>query len=463
MSSKDVRVDRAQSPDVVRLKVDGADLAVNTLRDQQTARGLSLICPFPALEVEIPVAFGEGGTDPARRGTIHRIGVEDDPSTGLPRLRLSLRAHESRATVVSAPSQSLLDEVSRMTEAPDARAKTDLDVLSDVGIELEDDLSDILKDTEQDSPIDLFEQRSARPTPPPLPVLDFIPETDEPAWVGCGELPLPDQITDRARTRRRGRIASAAAWLVVLGLAVGGVYVLDRAGVLSLDSLRERIAGFSIDSDAAAPIAEIEEEQAPAVADVVDLEEEAAPVATEEPAVSSYSGSDPVAEPALPEEGEEMLADAEAIAEPAPAMVETVSLLAQEVALEEVPAEAPAQVDEVEAEVVVSDDEVSFVLPTRWPAEYANAYRLRDPNGVVVDIPGGLIKREGWLEIGKDHPMIRSVKAVQRETGARYVVFVNGSLPRFMTAPKTGGIMLRLYRDSVEEPGETEQVAMLEK
>jgi len=121
-------------------------------------------------------------------------------------------------------------------------------------------------------------------------------------------------------------------------------------------------------------------------------------------------------------------------------------------------AEPPAESEEP----VVSDNEVSLMLPTRWPAEYANAYRLRDPNGVVIDVPGGLVKREGWLNIAAGHPMVKSVKAVQRETGARFVIFVNGDLPRFMTAPRAAGISVKLYREDAEAPAATEQVAVLD-
>ena len=109
-----------------------------------------------------------------------------------------------------------------------------------------------------------------------------------------------------------------------------------------------------------------------------------------------------------------------------------------------------------------SESDVTVVLPTRWHAQYANAYRLRNPNGVVVDVPGGLVRKEGWIDVGRDHPMIRSVKAVQRETGARFVIFVNGDLPRFMTAPKTGGVSLRLYKED-DPSAATERVALLDQ
>jgi len=93
MSNGDEMKDTNSGNDVVRLKVEGATAAVNTLRDHHTVRGMSLVCPFPALEVDIPIRFGKA-EDAMAQGTIHRIGVEDDPESGLPRLRLSVRVRE---------------------------------------------------------------------------------------------------------------------------------------------------------------------------------------------------------------------------------------------------------------------------------------------------------------------------------------------------------------------------------
>jgi hypothetical protein len=79
----------------------------------------------------------------------------------------------------------------------------------------------------------------------------------------------------------------------------------------------------------------------------------------------------------------------------------------------------------------------------------------------VVDVPGGLVKREGWLEEGKENPMVRSIKSIQRESGARFIVYVNSELPRFITTPTKTGISLRLYFSS-EDTG-TSTVAALDK
>ena len=70
---------------VVKLRIDGADSTVNTIENSTKGERVSLVCPFPALEVDIPVSLGED-----RQGTLQRIAVEEDKETGLPRLKLSI-------------------------------------------------------------------------------------------------------------------------------------------------------------------------------------------------------------------------------------------------------------------------------------------------------------------------------------------------------------------------------------
>jgi len=433
--TEDTEITR-ESMEVIRLKVDGSKTYVNTLRDQQTARGLSLVCPFPALEAEIPVTFGAPGADEMSEGTIHRIGVEDDPETGLPRLRLSIRSHNERATIISAPEQDLIDETSRMTSALDERAETDIDVIADSCIDLSDEI---------DFPLD-----EADPTDPSLE----LPEPpSEPAWVACDELPIPDELVQRMKSRKRRRVTGVAAWTAVLAIAAVGIYALARADIVDMDAVKDYVAGIvtergtSSADDEPDPLGDL-----PTGIDTMDLEGN--PVAF--PAADEPEVSEPVMIPASEDVSKPSV-------EPTPsAPVEpAVDLELTEASLP--PAGQEQEEPEAESEVTAdSPNDVTVLLPTRWRAEYANAYRLRNPNGVVVDVPGGLVKREGWIEAGKGHPMIRSVKAVQRETGARYVVFVHGELPRFLTTTKPGGIALRLYREPADQPTASEKVASLD-
>jgi hypothetical protein len=441
MSNGDATKGSNGGGDVVRLRVDGATAAVNTLRDQHTARGMSLVCPFPALEVDIPVRFGKAD-DSMVQGTIHRIGVEDDAESGLPRLRLSVRIRETRSTVVVSPSKSLLDEASRTTRAPDANAQTDLDVLSgaefevirieDIVDEKELEIGEVRADAAEE------ERATVKDAPPPLPA------ASEPAWVGCGEIALPAQFGDRERTRRRRRLASFAAWAFIFGIAAGGVYVLGKAKVVDLGVVRDAIAGFDLSAAPASEVAQLE------------------PIAFVDPGAGA-SVSAVASEPSGAATGWET--HVEAVADPAtelatPAFEPAPEEAAVDATTAPVPEPAPAVAVAAPTE---SGEEDTITLPTRWPAEYASAYRLRNPNGVVVDVPGALVAREGWIEIGDGHPMVHSIKAMQRETGARFVVYINGELPRFITAPKGNGIALKLVRDAAALAAQTQQVAALEK
>jgi hypothetical protein len=418
--------------DVVRLKVGGAAAAVNTLRDQQTARGMSLVCPFPALEVEIPVQFGKA-EGAMTQGTIHRIGVEDDPQSGLPRLRLSVRTRDTRSTVVVQPPKSLLDEASRVTRAADANAETALDVLSETGFERVC-LDDIVEETS----LQLGEVRHGEIIE--SDVAEGASRAADPEWAACGEIALPERLSERERTRRRRRLSSFAAWAFIFGIAAGGVYVLGKAKVVDFGSMRDAIAGFDMSQQTTPSevrldtIAFVDSSAGGSVSAVAG-----APVG----ASTGWETHVDVAETAAP------AAPAVDVAEEPPT-ADMVAPDSQQAATAE--AAGPA----------AGEEEDTIVLPTRWPAEYANAYRLRNPNGVVVDIPGALVAREGWLEVG-EHKMVRSVKAMQRETGARFVVYINGELPRFMTAPKTNGIALKLVRDTAAPSTQTQQVAALEK
>ncbi|MDD5307556.1 MAG: hypothetical protein PHU25_09585 [Deltaproteobacteria bacterium] len=400
----EMRSDGHAGLDVVKLKIDGITSAVNTIRDQQTARGLSLVCPFPALEVDVPICFGGPTDGEMRKGTIHRIGVEDDPRTGLPRLRLSIRTPGSRATILQPPPESLLDEAKRVSAAPDGRAATDpsLEVGEAVGVDVTE------ASTPKTRPFDILAEKKG----------------SDPAWVDCAELPLPSQMMSaKARTRRRKKAAGAAAWLAVMMLAAGGVYVMKRAGLVDLGAVREAVAGFRMETSAP---------PAPG------------PVAAKvEPA--------PVPEPVMEPEVASMVPEVEPTPTPTPTPT-------PEVASTPEPAAEAAPLTPVSGL-----EDVTITLPTRLPVEFVSAYRMRDPNGVVVDVPGGLVKREGWLDIGTGYPMIRSIKVVQRETGARFIVYVLGELPRYMTQPKPGGVSLRLVRGVDGEPAESDQIALLQK
>jgi hypothetical protein len=267
-------------------------------------------------------------------------------------------------------------------------------------------------------------------------VLDFA-QDDEPAWVDCGELPLPEEYLARSTTRRRYKLAGRAAWLIAFALFVAGGYVLERTGWIDVQSIRTRIAGFSLDETLSAPRGE---QKLPLVEPPIP--EEIAEVARE----NAKSGVTTVAEAESVAAPVSTVAEAAEIA-PVSSISKVVELKAEPEQNDEPTKEAAPPTTESAATNRADSQNIDTIfLPTRWPVEYVTGYRVRNPNGVVLDVPGGLVRREGWLEMATLHPMIRSVKVIQRETGARFIIYVHGELPGFMTNPLAEGVSLRLYR-----------------
>lgn len=418
---------------VVRLKVNGAKNTVNTLRDEETGKGVSLVCPFPALEVDIPVAFGKG--EATTKGAIHRIGVEDDPRTGLPRLRLAIRTEDTKTTVETNTGQSLLD-ATRVEDVEDVPAQIAGPMVRPL-VSWADALGKNADTHLADG--------GAR--------YDEFCDTEEPEWVDCREVPLPEEFLERSAIKKRYRVARHMVVAFVLGMLVAAGYLLDRSGMVSFSRISDRIIAFySGESIESRTETKVEATEKTAVASVETAlveppKKETAPLAEQTAVISpaientSYSTG---ANPLLDEAGETNVASEDAK-----------EVVADGTAGESGADESNAENGEEEEATVADKGELSkditLTLPTRWPVEYATAYRVRDPNGVVVDVPGGLVKREGWLENGRENPMIRSVKAIQRESGARFIVYVNGDLPRFMTSPKGNGVSLRLYYENDAE------------
>jgi len=298
-----------------------------------------------------------------------------------------------------------------------------------------------------------------------------VSDFDDPGWANCSELPLPSQMETKSVTRRKRLAVAVAAWMMVLGIATGGVFVLNKSKVISISNIKTTVSQFI----ATGELSFVQNESLAAqvagngdklIADNT-FNNELAPVIEAAPVVEAA----PVIKTSAPTQGTAKIESTNAEISPNISQLADAQLADAQLAGQLKKAElvsATAQADPTQAlsdksqdlPIEKNNNETTLILPTRWPAEYANANRLRDPNGVVVDIPGGLVKKEGWLELS-EHPMIRSVKAVQRENGARFVIYINGALPRFMTAPKTGGIAIRLYRGDTELTGQTQQVAML--
>ncbi len=469
MDTPDTSIKDQKPVETVRLKVRGASAVVNTIQEQKTASGLSLICPFPALEVDIPIHYNPTSSRRDAKmfgGTIHRIGVEDDPVTGLPRLRLSIRT-DHRSTVVTDTPHALIEQTEKGHSAPPEPASAEPIVWAKVtagsGIEGEEDEEE-LKDT-TDETLKAVD-RPAAPRPIRRPgaeeepfALSRLEEADDedPAWVDCSDLPSPAQIMEQARSGRKKRITHAIAWGLVIGLLSAGGYVLYKSGLVDTSAVRNLIADVASGGEATSPALPGEQpaENSGTPLTEASIRELYAPTSPSPEVV------EPPADAPATETAAETVPAPEAASEaPAeePADIEESGDKSTAVADGELPQAAP----EPSATPELSVEDVTLILPTRWPVEYATAYRLREPQGVVVDVPGGLVKREGWLDLQLQHPMVRSVKAIQRETGARFMVRINGKAPRFMTSPKTGGVALRLFREP-DPSAKTEQIALLDQ
>ena len=426
---------------VVRLHIDGVKTAVNTLRDQETARGLSLICPFPALEVDIPVRFGEKSQ--LSTGAIHRIGVEDDPQTGLPRLRLSIRTRETRPTVVAKTSESLLRSVQRKASAEATGEVSVPAAPKPSGMRPADgSWADFLTEisTPEERGDESYSMHGASDR-----------DEDEPKWASGAEVPLPEELAGRLITRRRYRMVRHVAGAFVLGMLAASLYLFDRAGVVSFSNIKDRIVAAVFgesEETSAESSALVSVDPAPEVTpeQVSGVSEEAPSLAsaTPQPAALNEKALSAAPMDAAYTPGPNPLTEALDIA-PAAAAAKTPETEIENAGAAEPETSVAENMPGAEEEAASAEGDVTLLLPTRWPVEYATAYRVREPNGVVVDVPGGLVKREGWLEDGKANPMVRSIKSIQRESGARFIVYVNGELPRFITTPKTNGVSLRLY------------------
>ena len=103
--SDEKKVDEAARPRVIKVKLAGAEHPVNTLAQIEDPTGLSLICPFPslkldmAIDVQMPVETGDVASRPGR---LRKIGVVYDPEVGLPKISLRVEFAPEQAEAVPA-------------------------------------------------------------------------------------------------------------------------------------------------------------------------------------------------------------------------------------------------------------------------------------------------------------------------------------------------------------------------
>ena len=85
-------------------------------------------------------------------------------------------------------------------------------------------------------------------------------------------------------------------------------------------------------------------------------------------------------------------------------------------------------------------DSIRVVLPTRWPVTEASSYRIHDPTGIVIDVPGGVAgERVRWVETANER--VRSVRVLERENGVRFIIYLNDeNVPRYRVGYSRGGV-----------------------
>ncbi len=430
---------------IIKLKVAGGSSVINTIEDQRLDRGLSLVCPFPALEVDIPVTLTGKNGEPSE-GRIHRIGVEDDPETGLPKLRLSVRNVLGFEVSEDKPVEQV-KPVKPVNYTPEVKSAGDA-VTNNSGILLDGILDDVL-DNNTSELLNWDDSGELN-----------IKESDEdPGWAQNGPVFSYD-VLDGAPTRRRRVAGAVAAWSLVMGIAAGGMYTLARAGVVNVDNIKGKIFAIggretsnSIKSDSLA-LLQKNIESSKAVSTVKYDNKDDGNVALK--SQDMKAGITPASSSVKLINADNIKKSGELSAKSNDS-VDDADKNAGISGEKEIKDSADSKAEEVVRVV----PETQITLPTRWPAEFLTSYRLQNPNGVVIDIPGGLVKREGWITVSKNEKIIKSVKAIQRESGARFIIYVKGDLPNFKTKSIKEGIRLNLYYDDLNgSEGAAQEIAM---
>jgi len=138
------------------------------------------------------------------------------------------------------------------------------------------------------------------------------------------------------------------------------------------------------------------------------------------------------------------------VVEPSAAEIEMVETAAP-AAVEAAPAvtEAPAVTPEPVAAVDVPppgetpESSTGFYLGVNGEVTGYDYYALKSPPGLVVDVKGALPLKEGQQPVKR--PGIKKVKAVARESGARFIIYFEGEkVPDFQVLPAGSSLEVRL-------------------
>lgn len=396
--------------EVVRLSLGDGMPTLNVLPVGLEGDTLTLVCPFPVLPIEVPVTVTlpwQGGVEPVT-AMIRRVSVEMVGDTGLPRFKLRLALDPS---VLPDEDYDLVDdEVVNEREAGGGPGEAGTE-----GSEPER-FDEVDAGGMSWGAGDLFRSRprteiEADQTDRSARSWSGLPSSRrdlDPPWTGLPDAKEVGDARGSATRRRRWRwpVRTAVSLALLVSVFAVGYVMREEIAAASSPIIGEELTLASLGlAQRAAPA-----EPAPEPAAAPAPAEPAAPEPAAEPAPA-----EPVApEPAEPEIGAALEADG----------------------LEEAAAAPPAP----DPSVVEAEDQLRVMLPTRFPVTEARSYRLNNPSGIVVDVPGGAAsERARWIETA--HERIRSVRVLEREDGVRFIIYLNDeTVPRYRVGYTRTGV-----------------------
>ncbi|MBW2261868.1 MAG: PilZ domain-containing protein [Deltaproteobacteria bacterium] len=137
------------------------------------------------------------------------------------------------------------------------------------------------------------------------------------------------------------------------------------------------------------------------------------------------------------------------VVEPSSAEIEMVVAGAPAAAVEAAPAvteavtETPEPVAAVDVPQPAETTGSGFYLSVSGEVTGYDYYALKSPPGLVVDVKGALPLKEGTQPVNR--PGIKKVKAVSRESGARFIIYFDGEkVPDFQVLPAGSSLEVRL-------------------
>jgi hypothetical protein len=477
--------------EVVKLSLGEGRPTLNVLPVGLEGETMTLVCPFPVLPIEVPVSVTLPGREEEGpvRAVIRRVGVELMGESSIPRFKLQLvldARGAGEAIEIPIEFDDREDDLAEgaLEEAAAGAAAEDVDEAVSSSSEEEPKLSEPFESSERFEPSVIVEDQSswsldeeeredsegagggAPEGEMSWSVGDFFGsdgateddatgwdesdtlETtldDDPPWAGAGDGAVvhADLSEPRRRSRWPVRVGVSLS-LIVSILAVGYVMreqVMELVSPLIGEELTLAVLGLT--SQPAASATEIE----PAPVEAESGREEPAPLATSAAGGDEAVGDEEAAPAPVDEEGAALEGEEEEDIEAAEDAQPGEEATTASAARDDVDMEGSIQLANNAAASASPDPTVEedpenlrVVLPTQWPVTEASSYRLHDPTGIVIDIPGGIAgERARWIDTA--HDRVRSVRVLERENGVRFIIYLNDEfVPRYRVGYNRAGV-----------------------